>query len=162
MRKVSHTSKIKPVRVVSRSVEQTIQFGTALARCLKKGDIVCLRGALGSGKTVLTKGIAQGLGIDRRTVNSPTFVLMNAYMGRLPLFHFDLYRITAAPELASIVYEEYFYDDGVCVIEWAERLGPLMPDNHLLIRLSARGKNTRVLTLTAKGARAQKIISRLP
>ncbi|MEK6560783.1 MAG: tRNA (adenosine(37)-N6)-threonylcarbamoyltransferase complex ATPase subunit type 1 TsaE, partial [Nitrospirota bacterium] len=84
---------MKTVRILSKSTDQTLRLGERLAKYLRRGDILCLEGELGSGKTTLIKGIAKGLRIAPEKVNSPTFVLMNAYHGRLPLYHFDLYRL---------------------------------------------------------------------
>ena len=105
----------------------TREFGIALGRSLEKGDIVALTGDLGTGKTALTKYIAQGLGI-KDTITSPTFTIVQEYsQGRLPLYHFDVYRIGDPEELYELGYEEYFFGDGACVIEWAELIGDLLP-----------------------------------
>jgi len=111
------------MKVISKSVKETINIGKSLARKLKKGDIICLFGELGSGKTVLTKGIACGLKIPKEEVISPTFVLIRQYQkGDLPIYHFDLYRLKSPDDIALLGYEEYFYDQGVSVIEWPDRL----------------------------------------
>ena len=151
---------MKTVRILSRSTDQTLRLGERLARYLRKGDILCLEGELGSGKTTLIKGIAKGLKISAAKVNSPTFVLMNAYEGRLPLYHFDLYRLEHIHEISSIGYEEFLYGDGVAVIEWAERLGELAPRKYLRIELAHKAENERSIKLSAVGERYCQIISR--
>ena len=146
---------------LSKKTEDTIRLGKRLAGFLKKGDIVCLFGDLGSGKTTFTKGIAKGFKINEAAVNSPSFILMNQYVGRLPLFHFDLYRIDNAKEIFSIGYEEFLYDDGVAVVEWAERLGVLLPKNYLKVEFTHRGKNERLIKFFSVGSRAENIIAKL-
>ncbi|MFA6384610.1 MAG: tRNA (adenosine(37)-N6)-threonylcarbamoyltransferase complex ATPase subunit type 1 TsaE, partial [Candidatus Omnitrophota bacterium] len=120
--------------------------------------IICLFGDLGSGKTVLTKGIAQGLGIDKKDVLSPTFVLLRQYEGRVPVFHFDLYRLGDAGEIFDLGYEEYLYDNGVAIIEWADRLGKLTPDAYLKIKLDVVGEDQRKITVTASGNRYKGVL----
>lgn len=136
-------------------------FGNHLARGLKSGDIICLFGDLGSGKTTLIKGVAEGLKIDQRKVNSPTFVLMNVYEGRLTLFHFDLYRLEDIQGIYSIGYDEFLYDDGVSVIEWADRLGMFLPEEYLKIEMKHKKPDERMIQLTAKGQRYQNVIEKI-
>lgn len=141
------------VSVLSTNTEQTLRLGEKLARHLRGGDILCLEGDLGSGKTTLIKGIAKGLKIAPEKVNSPTFVLMNAYEGRLSLYHFDLYRLEHIREISSIGYEEFLYGDGVSVIEWADKLEELTPKEHLRVELKHKGENERLIKFTAVGER---------
>ena len=137
---------------------ETQAIGENLARQCKGGEILCLSGNLGSGKTTFVKGIARGLKIDGKNVNSPTFVIMNVYQGRLPLYHFDFYRLESHAEIAGIGYDEFLYGNGVAVIEWAERFGRLMPPENLSIELSSEGDQTRILRFTPYGERYQKLI----
>ena len=124
------------MQIISNSVNDTLKIGKAIARNLEKGDIVCLFGQLGSGKTVLTQGIAAGLGVKRNKVISPSFVLLCQYSeSRLPFYHFDLYRLKTARDIFALGYEEYFYSDGIAVIEWADRLRYILPREFLKIRL---------------------------
>lgn len=140
-------------KITTKSPEETVAFGRHLAKSLKSGDIVCLFGDLGSGKTTLIKGIAAGLKVDLKDVSSPTFVLMNIYEGRLPVYHFDLYRLEDIEGIAAIGYDEFFYGDGVSVIEWADRLGDFMPDEYLRIDIEHRKLDERVIHLSVKGSR---------
>lgn len=124
----------------------TVALGEALGRAAEAGDLLCLWGELGAGKTQLAKGIARGLGIDD-TVNSPTFILMNEYRGRLPLFHVDLYRLAdAADALAGGVVDER-QSDGVTVVEWPERMGDVLPARRLDVRIAGTGDEERVIEL---------------
>lgn len=149
------------VSVLSTSTEQTLRLGEKLARHLRKGDILCLQGELGSGKTTLIKGIAKGLKIAPAKVNSPTFVLMNAHEGKLPFYHFDLYRLEEIHEISSIGYEEFLYGNGIAVIEWAERLGALTPKEYLRVELKHQGENERLIQLSAVGKCYCSIIQKL-
>lgn len=147
------------MEIISRSVKDTIRLGRAIARNLHKGDIICLFGQLGSGKTVLTKGIAQGLGIERNGIISPSFVLIRQHHnGRLPLYHFDLYRVKDPKDILAIGYEEYLYDgDGVSVIEWADRLKYLLPGEFFKIELFLKADSKRQLKFSAFGRRYKEL-----
>ncbi|MBN1870135.1 MAG: tRNA (adenosine(37)-N6)-threonylcarbamoyltransferase complex ATPase subunit type 1 TsaE [Candidatus Omnitrophica bacterium] len=140
---------MKIEQIASLSPEETKAFGKYLAKFLDKGDIVCLFGELGSGKTTLIKGIALGLDIDELKVNSPSFVLMNIYQGRLPLYHFDFYRLEDSKGIGSIGYDEFLYGDGVSVIEWADRLGLFLPDGYLKIEVKHKTFDERLISLSA-------------
>ncbi len=146
-------------KLITRTQEETIQFGVTLAKRLKPGDIICLFGDLGSGKTTFVKGLAKGLRINPTKVSSPTFVVMNMYEGKLPLYHFDLYRFEDANEIYAIGYEEFFYGEGIAVVEWAERLGALCPKEYLSVHFSHRKDHGRTIQLKAKGKRYHEIIN---
>ena len=136
------------MKVISKSVSDTIKIGEKLAGKLRPGDVVALTGDLGAGKTVLTKGIAKGLGVKNvRYVNSPTFVVIKEYKGKLPLYHFDLYRIDKTNVIDAENYEEYFYGDGVSVVEWAEKIRGLIPARHIEVKLSVIDENTRKIEI---------------
>lgn len=111
---------------ISNSAEETKKIAADFACGLKPGDILCMRGDLGAGKTAFTQGIARGLGINE-PITSPTFTIVNEYYGRLPLYHFDVYRISAPDEMYEVGYEEYVYGDGVCVIEWPQLIEDILP-----------------------------------
>ncbi|MEI3501731.1 MAG: tRNA (adenosine(37)-N6)-threonylcarbamoyltransferase complex ATPase subunit type 1 TsaE [Anaerovoracaceae bacterium] len=119
-----------------KNEDETERFGRALADQLMPGDIVCLVGDLGTGKTALTKAVAAGLGIEEHIV-SPTFNIVKEYRsGRLPLYHFDVYRLGSSEELFEIGARDYFYGQGVCVIEWADLIAEEIPPGSRLIRIS--------------------------
>mgnify|MGYP000875556120 FL=1 len=121
-------------RIVHIKNEQaTEEFGLNLASELKPGDIVALIGALGTGKTALTKYIAKGLGVTEN-IDSPTFNIVKEYKsGRLPIFHFDVYRLSGGDDLLDIGADEYFYSNGVCVVEWADLVADVIPDKAKVI-----------------------------
>ena len=147
--------------MITNSTKETMRFGSQLAKYLKSGDIICLYGDLGSGKTTLVKGVAHGLKIADKKVNSPTFVLLNIYEGKLPLYHFDFYRLENTKEIAAIGYDEFIYGNGVAMIEWAERFKDLLPLEHLHVDISFEGDTQRVLKFTAKGKRYEEILGKL-
>lgn len=137
---------------VTRSPSETIELGKALAKRLAGGDVVALYGELGSGKTTLVKGLAAGLGAtDPDRVRSPTFVLLNLYKGRLPVYHVDLYRVQNVERLHDIGYEEYASGDGVTVIEWAEKAEQLLPEKAIRVRLKMLGKKSREIRVEFPG-----------
>ena len=139
---------IAAVTLTTRAPAETLALGERLGRAARAGDLVCLWGDLGAGKTQLTKGIALGLGIDD-TVNSPTFVLMSEYAGRVPLFHVDLYRLAdAADALAGGVIDER-QADGLTVVEWPDRMGPVLPRARLDVVIDGTGDDPREITLVA-------------
>ena len=140
--------------------EETVHSGTRLARFLEAGDIVCLFGELGSGKTTFVKGLAKGLRIQGSKVVSPTFVLLNIYEGKLPLYHFDFYRLEKINEIALLGFEEFFYGQGICVIEWADRLGDLMPKGNLAVCFSHKGEDKREIAFKGLGPRYKRLIEK--
>lgn len=117
------------------SEQETEQIGVAIGRAAEPGTVVALIGDLGTGKTTLTKSIARGLGVTE-TVTSPTFNIIREYKsGRIPLYHFDVYRIGDPDEMFELGYEEYFYGDGICVVEWADIIEELLPEDAVIIRI---------------------------
>jgi tRNA threonylcarbamoyladenosine biosynthesis protein TsaE len=140
------------MRVVSSCVRDTLRIGKEIAAGLLPGDLLCLYGDFGSGKTTLVKGIAAGLGIKGENVISPSFVLLREYsQGRLPLFHFDLYRLKGAEEILSIGFEEYLFAGGVVIVEWAEKLKHLAPQDFLKVHLKIAHDTKRELVITHRG-----------
>lgn len=122
-------------KIVIKNEEETKKFGKELSEKLTAGSIVALTGDLGTGKTTLTKAIAAGLGVTD-VITSPTFNIVKQYdSGRLPLYHFDVYRIGDVDEMYEIGYEEYFFGDGVCVIEWADLIEEIIPDDAVRIEI---------------------------
>ncbi len=122
-------------KVKIKSEADTRKFGEELARSLKAGDVLALVGDLGTGKTTLTKYMARELGI-MEPITSPTFTIICEYKsGRLPLYHFDVYRLAGIDDMLELGYEEYFYGDGICVVEWADRIEKLLPENTKTIKI---------------------------
>ena len=116
--------------------KETYELGFNMGKSAKAGDVYCLDGDLGVGKTVFTQGFAKGLGINE-PINSPTFTIVQEYHeGRLPLYHFDVYRIGDITEMDEIGYEEYFYSEGVCLIDWGNLISEIMPENATYITIS--------------------------
>lgn len=116
-------------QIETNSAKETYQFGKSLGEKVKAGDVFSIVGDLGVGKTVFTQGFAKGLGIDE-PINSPTFTIVQVYEeGRIPLYHFDVYRIGDIEEMEEIGYEDYFYGKGVCLIEWANLIEEILPNN---------------------------------
>lgn len=140
--------KTKTITIITHSAEQTGQLGIELARGLCPGDLVALSGNLGAGKTCLIQGICTGLGVDDY-VNSPTFTLINIYQGRIPIFHFDLYRLADASELDELGYEEYFWGNGLTLVEWADKANDYYPDKRFEIDISYLGVTHRRITISA-------------
>ena len=140
------------VKILSSSPEQTQAIGRVLGAKARPGDVVLLVGELGAGKTCLTQGILWGLGVDE-FARSPTFVMINEYDGRLPLYHIDLYRVDADAEIADLGLDEYLFGDGVCVVEWADRSPDPFPEEHVEIVLEHVDDTTRNLTLTSTAQR---------
>lgn len=136
----------------SNSPDETRAFAREMSRSAKAGQIYTLDGELGTGKTVFAKGFAEGLGIDG-IVNSPTFTILQSYEGgRLTMHHFDVYRITDPEEMEEIGYEEFFFGDGVCLVEWADQIRELIPEDAVRIRIvkdPAKGLNYRKITIEA-------------
>ena len=129
----------------------TFEFAKKIGENLKRGDVLCLDGDLGVGKTVFTKGVAAGLGI-KDDVSSPTFTLIQEYYGgRLPLYHFDVYRIDGPWDMDDLGYDEYFYGEGVCLVEWGSMIKELFPENAIYVRIEKdleKGFDYRKITVS--------------
>jgi tRNA threonylcarbamoyladenosine biosynthesis protein TsaE len=136
------------VSLISKSEEETRLCAQRLAKQLKAGDIVLLQGELGAGKTTFVKGLAQALQFNPKKVNSPTFVLMNHYKGKLPIYHFDLYRLGNPKELDTLEFDDYFYGEGISLIEWPERLGDHRPQEHYLVEFKHKGEHQRQICIS--------------
>jgi tRNA threonylcarbamoyladenosine biosynthesis protein TsaE len=155
---------VTPLLLRSESVERTHALGRALGELARAGDVILLEGELGAGKTAFTQGIGLGLGVAA-TINSPTFTILKEYEGRLPLYHFDLYRLDEPDELYELGFEDYFRGDGVCVVEWAERgefkdeEEPVWDGDWLRVALSITGADERTLACVADGARGRVLLA---
>jgi tRNA threonylcarbamoyladenosine biosynthesis protein TsaE len=147
--------------VQTGSPEETLALGRRIGRAARPGDVVALAGDLGSGKTVLAKGIAEGLGAaSAREVTSPTFVLCREYLGgRIPFYHFDAYRLRGASDLEAIGAADIFAAGGLSAVEWADRAPGALPPDRLEVRLEVAGAEARRLTFAARGPQAERLLA---
>jgi len=150
----------RPIAVETHSPDETLGLGRRIGRAARPGDVLALVGDLGSGKTVLAKGIAEGLGAAAaREVTSPTFVLCREYLGgRIPFYHLDAYRLRGAADLDGIGAAEILGGDGLAAVEWADRAPQALPQDHLEVRLEVTGPQERRLTFTAQGPQAARFL----
>jgi len=150
------------IKLKLNDAEATTSFGKLLGRFLVRGQVIALSGELGAGKTTLVKAIASGIGIPKEViVSSPSYTLINEYEGRMPLYHFDLYRLESASEIYDLGFSEYIEDNGISVIEWADVAPEVLPANHLEIKILILEEDEREIILTGKGAAYSKIINKL-
>ncbi len=139
------------LNLISKSSGDTQDIGRIIGENLTGGQVVALMGELGTGKTCLTQGIAKGLGISEKYyVTSPTFTLINEYPGRIPLYHMDVYRLSGPGDLEDMGYKEYFYGDGVVVVEWAEKVADILPAEVLTINLEHVDGNKRKMKFSCE------------
>ena len=141
------------------NLNETEKFGIFLGENLKPGDVVCLNGDLGAGKTTLTKSIAKGLGIDDY-VTSPTFTIVNEYYGKTDLYHIDTYRLDDKIDVDYLGFDEYFYSDGVTIVEWAEKIREALPEEYMEINIKSHD-NKRDLDINYIGNRFDKLKEKL-
>ena len=131
---------------LTNSPEETERVGQALGKALQPGAVIAYKGDLGAGKTAFTRGLAKGLGC-RDTVTSPTYTIVNEYLsGRLPLFHFDMYRLSCSDDLFDIGWEDYLERDGVCAVEWSENVADAM-ENAIVVTIEKTGSESRRITI---------------
>lgn len=144
----------------THSADETRALAARLGALLRPGDVLCLIGDLGAGKTTFTQGLALGLGLPpEEPVNSPTFTLLAEHPGgRVPLYHFDVYRLDSSSGLYDLAFDEYLSGDGVVVIEWADRIADALPSERIDITLTTEGGDRRRLVMTAHGASAVQIL----
>jgi tRNA threonylcarbamoyladenosine biosynthesis protein TsaE len=137
----------------THSPEETQEIGVEIGRQLNPGDVVALIGDLGVGKTCLTQGIARGAGVYQdQTVNSPSYILVNEYEGKIPVYHIDLYRLQRLEDIVALGLEEYLEGDGICVIEWADRMGELLPESYIQVRITGEDEFTREIEVVPVSA----------
>ncbi len=141
---------------ISNSLEDTKKLGICLANLLNKSDIVCLSGDLGTGKTAFTKFLAAALGVDEY-VTSPSYTIVNEYNAKFPIYHFDVYRINDIDEFYEIGYEDYFYGEGITIIEWANMIMELIPESAIKIEIESSSDTKRVFKIDTN----EEIITRL-
>lgn len=141
------------------NLEETKKFGIFLGENLRPGDVLCLNGDLGAGKTTLTKSIAKGLGIDDY-VTSPTFTIVNEYYGDVNLYHIDTYRLDDKIDVEYLGFDEYFYSDGVTIVEWADKIRDALPEEYMEINISSKD-DKRILDIKYLGNRFDDIKEKL-
>ena len=141
--------------VITKSPEQTELLGKKLAAFLRPGDVIAYYGDLGAGKTAFTRGLAAGLGI-REAVTSPTYTIVNEYLsGRMPLFHFDMYRLSSSEELFDIGWEDYLSRGGVCAVAWSEQVADALPEGTVYVTLTRHPEHDGWRSITVEGGAAQ-------
>ena len=149
---------MKEWKVVTDSPKKTKALAEMIGRAVSAGTLITLSGDLGAGKTTFTQGLARGLDIDRK-VTSPTFTIMKEYKGRLPLYHIDAYRLENITQ--DLGFEDYIDGDGVCVIEWANFIEYVLPDQLLNIEFTINDDDSRTLTLQGHGEKYEEVISKI-
>ncbi|WP_205093053.1 tRNA (adenosine(37)-N6)-threonylcarbamoyltransferase complex ATPase subunit type 1 TsaE [Thalassobacillus pellis] len=149
---------MKVFHIKTNSPEETMEAARKLGERLEAGDVLTLEGDLGSGKTTFTKGLGKGLGV-KRTINSPTFTIVKEYMGRIPLFHMDAYRLEESEE--DIGFDEYFHGDGATVVEWAQYIEEYLPEARLDITITYVNETVRSIELKPNVERFEKICEEL-
>jgi tRNA threonylcarbamoyladenosine biosynthesis protein TsaE len=150
------------VTFLTRSPHETESIGRTLGTLLKKGSFVALFGDLGGGKTCFTRGIvASSASESLHLVSSPTFAIMNEYPGPVPVYHFDFYRLASNHEIAELGFDDYFHGEGICIVEWAERLGDMLPADHIRVVFEYAGGECRKIIFAAGGHHSQALIKEL-
>jgi tRNA threonylcarbamoyladenosine biosynthesis protein TsaE len=146
------------IEIISASAQQTWGIARFIGEKLREGDVLALSGELGSGKTCFTGGLARGLGVSEKyQITSPTFTLINEYPARCKLYHFDLYRLNGYSELEDLGYEEYFCGEGVIVIEWAEKIAPVLPVGTFFINFEYLDEHTRRIEIKGPKSRLKEL-----
>lgn len=147
------------LQYISGSASETEALGSSIGALLQPGFFLALRGDLGGGKTCFTRGVVTSLAPQSaHLVASPTYSIMNCYHGSTPVYHFDFYRLTGANDVAELGFEEYFSGDGVCVVEWSERLCDLLPSDVLSLEFEYAGEFKRRITITGSGQKSDYVI----
>jgi tRNA threonylcarbamoyladenosine biosynthesis protein TsaE len=148
--------------ITTNSPEETVRIASGLAKKLREGDFVALMGELGTGKTMFVKGLAEGLGVeDPLYVNSPSFVVMKEYHGKKDLYHFDVFRLDLKSFCETLDYEKYFYGNGITVVEWADKIKDVLPEDYLEIGIEFSDHTQRKFSFRAVGKRAEEILEQL-
>lgn len=147
------------VKIYLENEEQTKDIGYKLGQLVTPKSVICLIGDLGAGKTTMTQSLAKSLEVDDY-ITSPTFTIVNEYEGRIPLYHFDVYRIGSSDEMYDIGFDEYIDGDGVCIIEWANLIEDILPNEYLYIEMNYK-ETGREMILTPKGEKYEEIVKEL-
>lgn len=158
---VPMATSISPLDFILSSPGETESFGYAIGRLLRGGEVLALIGELGAGKTALVRGIVAGLGVPAASVTSPTFLIVHEYQGQIPVVHIDLYRLQKPEEIEAIGLSDYFTDDVVVAIEWADRFPQLLPEDRLEVRFAHRTRTTRQARVEACGIRSRSLLARI-
>ncbi|MDD2732765.1 MAG: tRNA (adenosine(37)-N6)-threonylcarbamoyltransferase complex ATPase subunit type 1 TsaE [Desulfuromonadaceae bacterium] len=149
-------------KITTGSSRETEQLGVCIGSLLHPGCFVALQGDLGGGKTCLTRGVVASVAPQSaHLVASPTYAIMNCYPGNTPVYHFDFYRLAGDNDIAELGFEELFYGDGVCIVEWSERLTELLPLDILTILFEYSGEDQRNITLTSSGQKSDALLTQL-
>jgi tRNA threonylcarbamoyladenosine biosynthesis protein TsaE len=152
----------EPLIINLPDLNATMALGRRLGALLFPGAVIALVGQLGAGKTHLVRAVAEGLGVaDSRVVSSPTFVLIQEYQGRLPIYHFDAYRLNSSAEFNDLGAHEYFEGNGVCLVEWADRVSACLPAEYLRVTLSVTGETSRRAVIEGFGERYKRVVGQL-
>lgn len=141
------------LRCITKSPEETVALGVKLGKLLEAGDLVCLSGELGAGKTCLAGGLVRGMGVEATVVTSPSFIMVNQYRGRFPIYHIDLYRLGSVADVEDIGFRDYLREDSVTIVEWASRIEGDLPEDRFDIVLSHISDSEREITLVLRGQR---------
>ena len=157
--KLDTEMKIMIKKIYLNEEKDTRDIGFKLGKLLKPGNIICLIGDLGAGKTTMTQSLAEALEVDDY-ITSPTFTIVNEYEGKIPLYHFDVYRIGCSDEMYDIGFEEYINGEGICIIEWANIIEDILPDEYLKIELMYK-ETGREMILTPFGQKYEEIVEEL-
>lgn len=144
------------MKFTTKSLDETKSLGRRLGSIIDSGQVIALEGDLGAGKTTFTKSLAEGLGVED-VVTSPTFNLINEYIGRLPVYHFDIYRLDGI-DADYMGFDEYLFSEGVCIIEWAEKIKELLPEDTLYINIKKISETGREFEFTPKGEKSNRIM----
>ena len=146
--------------IITKSSEETKNLGEELSKFTKPGDLLAFYGELGAGKTCFIQGISRGLKV-KDYVTSPSFTIINEYQGKIPIYHFDLFRLDNAEEIIELGYNEYFYGEGLTVIEWAGKIEQLLPKEHLEIEIKFKDRYQRTISFIPQGDRFNKFLEEL-
>ena len=146
--------------IITKSPEETKNLGEEVGKLAKPGDLLAFYGELGAGKTCFIQGISQELEV-KDYVTSPSFTILNEYQGKIPIYHFDLFRLDKAEEILELGYEEYFYGKGLTVIEWAEKIEQLLPKENLKIEIKFKDRYQRTISFIPQGDRFNKFLEEL-
>lgn len=160
-KKTSCPPSVNRLELVLSSLSQTERLGRAIGASLTGGEVLALIGTLGTGKTALVRGVAEGLDVPRESVSSPTFVLAHEYHGRVPLVHIDLYRLRTITEAESIGVNDYLAGSTVVAVEWADRFPELLPEDRLEVQLTHRTQATRGAVITPQGPRSSLLLAQV-